>query len=214
MLKKAVDCGSLKALHLYGTLLTNGFLVKKNENKGIELIKMAADKGHAKSLYDYASYLNDINKKIPYYNNPESVNCLKKAADLGNVSSMDLYASVIILKGDENLMKKALQLIQKASIRGNIFSMHIYGLLLIQGQRVKPNPILGLKYVKIAADNGVNDALFQYGTLIENHNKQEAIKYYKMAIDQGHPSAMHRYANMLSSGDGVDKNIEEAARYY
>ena len=73
--------------------------------------------------------------------------------------------------------------------------------------------------IKIAADQGDSDAMYNYGLMLYKGegiemNKEEACRYYKMAADKGDIDAMNYYGLMLEKGEGVSMNKEEACRYF
>ena len=43
---------------------------------------------------------------------------------------------------------------------------------------------------------------------------KKAAEYYKYAADEGQAKSMELYARMLENGEGIEKNIDEAIKYY
>ena len=76
-----------------------------------------------------------------------------------------------------------------------------------------------IKYFKMAADAGYDDAMNHYanklfyGDRIEI-KKQEAVKYYKFAISKGNAFALNNYADLLFEGSYIPINKQEVIKYY
>lgn len=114
--------------------------------------------------------------------------------------------------------------------------MNNYAYMLQTGGCVPINYSEAIKCLKMAIDKRVNASMFHYAEVLEHDegvpvNYSEAIKYYKMAVDLREPRSMNNYAKMLEEGKGaavnkasdagmlelgdwIEKNKEEAEKYY
>ena len=76
-----------------------------------------------------------------------------------------------------------------------------------------------MKYYKILADEGDDDAMFKVGKILLHgddgvpENKKEAIKYIQMAVQKDHIESIELYSEMFRKGDGVPID-EESAEFY
>ena len=75
-----------------------------------------------------------------------------------------------------------------------------------------------LKYLRLAADQGNANALYNLGYMYENGEGVEqdyakAVKYYKLATEQGHAEAQFHLAAMYFDGKGVRQGYAEACKW-
>lgn len=74
-----------------------------------------------------------------------------------------------------------------------------------------------LKYVKMAAENGNDDAMKKYAKMITNEkktlSKKNAVDKLRTAADNGHTTAMHFLEVLLAQNNEEPYNLEESARY-
>ena len=73
--------------------------------------------------------------------------------------------------------------------------------MLLSGDSIEKNVSEGVRYCKIAADQGHDWAAYNYAVMLEKGegvgiNKKEAARYYKIAADNGHPKAMQKYEKL------------------
>ena len=94
LIKKSIDKGYLKAMFKYGIILLegDGIDVIKNEEKGMQYIKIAAENGYKDALY----YCYSIESKKDNVNEEKLYQLLKKAAFKGHVESSYQYGKKII----------------------------------------------------------------------------------------------------------------------
>jgi TPR repeat protein len=70
-------------------------------------------------------------------------------------------------------------------------------------------------HLKLAADQGLSEAQFEYGLLLSQSlgipaNEVEAARYFEMAARQHHTKALYEFGKCLDQGHGVDQNSREA----
>lgn len=99
--------------------------------------------------------------------------------------------------------------------KGNQNAMHIFAMILYQGDGVSVNKKEAANYFKKAADNGVSTAMFCYAEMIHNgedfdENRPEAARYYKLVADNKNILA---YVTILSN-DGIKADKKLAAKYF
>ena len=186
--------------------------------KASHYCKLAADKGHIKSMFNFGFMLErgrGVSK-----NEEEACRYYKMAADKGHVKAMLNYGFMLseglgIPKNEE----EACRYYKIAADKGQIDAMINYGVMLSEGRGVSKNEEEACRYFKMAADKGDVDIMNNYGNMLSegrgvSKNEEEACRYYKIAADKGHIDAMYNYGLMLSEGRGVSINNKEACKYY
>jgi TPR repeat protein len=73
-------------------------------------------------------------------------------------------------------------------------------------------------YFKLAADQGLADAQFNYGVCLENgrgvpSDFQKAVHYYKLAADQEMANAQLNYGICLYNGRGVPIDLQKGGHF-
>ncbi|MBF0407735.1 MAG: sel1 repeat family protein [Candidatus Riflebacteria bacterium] len=91
------------------------------------------------------------------------------------------------------------------------------------------NPHEAEKYFRMAAENGNAEAQLEIGKLTlpdrglvkaeysdlrKAEDPKESLKWLKMSAMRGNPEALFLLAVMYENGDGVEKNLAEAEKYY
>jgi hypothetical protein len=103
--------------------------------------------------------------------------------------------------------------------RDDPISQFNWGLRLAEGNGVPRNLSLSAHYIKLAADQGLEEAQFFYGNLLFEGrgipvNYSLAAYYFKLAADQGNSNAQFKYGICLSNGQGILVNHSLAAHYF
>jgi hypothetical protein len=89
--------------------------------------------------------------------------------------------------------------------------MYTYG----DGLTVKPDMVLALKWIKLAANQNYPDAQLWLAQQNVNHDRAERLKWYRLAADQGHVPAIASLANIYEYGqEGEKLDLEHAAKLY
>ena len=95
--KKAFEMNKTSAtINNYGVCFMTGFGVEKNWSKAMEVFKIGADMGDARSLY-HAAYIDNFDDQ------EDALRLYKKAADLGNNDARSMYEFLI---SNDNLQNK------------------------------------------------------------------------------------------------------------
>lgn len=72
-----------------------------------------------------------------------------------------------------------------------------------------------MRLISLAADGGHSDAQYDLGYLYDKAEENEfAFKYYELSANQGNPKGMFGLAGLYMTGEGVDKNVDLALRWY
>lgn len=152
----------------------------------------------------------------------EAFKYFKLSTDCGNIEAMAMYG--IYFKHGLGVVKidneKAVRYFKMASNMGSLTGSELYGGMLIDGKGVSKNEKEGLRLVKFACDRGNSQGMVGYGYSLYygdcgiESDKKKANYYFKMAADAGNHWGMNNYAADLQFGEGIEKNVNEAIRYY
>jgi TPR repeat protein len=113
--------------------------------------------------------------------------------------------------------KKAMKLHKRAAELGNWHAMAQLADLYMEGEGVKLNPKKAKELFRTAADKGVAMAQISLGKLYYDAEPPlygEAYRYFKMAADQGRTDAEHCVGVCYIYGQGVEKDLDEAERWF
>ncbi len=89
----------------------------------------------------------------------------------------------------------------------------------LQGQQAAPDLKTAVKWLRIAAENGHGEAMYNLG-IAYHHGKgarkdlQEAIRLYRKAAELGNGKAMRNLAALYETGQGVDQDLGSAFTLY
>lgn len=212
LFKKGLDCMTISALkgfpkakHALGILMIQGKKVPLNKEKGLLLIKQAADAGNVesiKTLYiigdkDYALSL-----------------LLKESNDNGEANELlgEIYKS-------ENKNSKALQYFEKAAQQGNKDGMFNTALMYDKGIGVSENKLIAAKWYKAGADKGDPICMANLGFILECgpkelQNHKSAFEWYLKAAESGYTDSWNNVGLCYKYGIGVPQSFEKSAESY
>jgi len=115
---------------------------------------------------------------------------------------------------------KALQLLGTLLDQDNPYAEHALGVMYIKGLGVPQDDVMGMRWLRLAADKGFADAqnevgvLYQQGRGVER-NLAEAVKWFRLAADKGGlPLAQINLADCYLVGLGAPQNLAEALKWY
>jgi hypothetical protein len=151
---------------------------------------------------------------------PGGIKWLRKAAELGDVRSMNGLGEYII-KGKVKGVKpeKGMEWISKAAENGYALAQTNVGVWYINGDLVEQNIPKAKKWLLKAASQNFPRAQFYLGQYYiegrekENPNFNEAIKWYRLAARQGEARALFALGMMHMDGMGVKKSLKEAYKW-
>lgn len=125
---------------------------------------------------------------------------------------------------DEGDYKEALNCFKFAADKGDKISQTCCGKLYSNDQNkykcVRQDYDQSLKYYDLAATQGDLAAMYNCGLIYERYfgfmksDNAKAFSYYMSAAKGGHIDAMYACGLCYENGKGVEKNLEEASKYY
>ena len=113
------------------------------------------------------------------------------------------------------------EIIEKAN-NGDAEAQYQLSRSYFDGRSVERNPTMGIKWLKLAAEQGNEDAIFDlgikyiWGSKICDKNIPEGLRLLKSAVDRGNKKAMNSLANLYCTGRvyGIDVDYAEAFKWY
>jgi uncharacterized protein len=115
---------------------------------------------------------------------------------------------------------KALQLLGTLIDQDNPYAEHALGVMYFKGLGVPQDDVMGMRWLRLAADKGFADAqnevgfMYQQGRGVER-NLAEAVKWFRLAADKGGLAlAQNNLADCYILGLGAPQNFAEALKWY
>jgi len=216
--KKSNDPASWYEL---GMIYYRGIGVEQDAEKAINYFELAAESG-----YGIAAWIKYI--RIAYFVNLTFISSDKIISLIEKLEKEDVSGEVYLLKGymlyngyayKENF-ESSLLAHQESAKKGNtdaMFELYVYHSM---GIGVEENLNIALDWCIKAAENDNARAIYNLGTYYatgyENITKdiKKAVNYYKRAASLSHGKAAGQLAAMYTMGDELEKNNENAKKYY
>ncbi|EGB11638.1 hypothetical protein AURANDRAFT_36347 [Aureococcus anophagefferens] len=208
--RRAVELGDVQAIVNLGTLYVTGSGVKLDKKKAEELFRMAADRGDAFAQCNLG-FLLDSEQRFE-----EAFRYYALAADQGDTGAeCNLGCCYRDGDGTEQSAKKAAKLFRRAVERGNLRAMCALALLYVHGEGVKQSNQKANQLYRIAADRGSALGQCNLGSRYALEGKfVDAARYYKLSAEQGYSKAEFNLAQCYHHGDGVERDLEIAKRWF
>lgn len=182
----------------------------------IEKIKADVENGEAKSIFKYEMIL--IKGDKVHRNIVKAFDLTKSAAYKGNQNALLQYATMRnkgfeVTKTERNCLK-----LKRETDDGDLKAMYLLGCFLANDEDEPYDLEYGIKLIKEAAENGLEDAIIDYANRLREGrgvhvDKKEAARLYKMAADKGNEKGICCYANMLRKGDGIPVDNKQCIKY-
>lgn len=119
-----------------------------------------------------------------------------------------------------------IQSIEKLAVQGNTKAQYEWGMLLIDGNKVKQDTITGRKWIEKAAKQGYTDAQTQLGDMCttaegipatvpyeEARDFKSAKKWFEKASAKGDRKAYYFLGNLYKDGKGVKRDYNKSLEY-
>ena len=161
-LRKASSMGNGAASYLLAeTYLLGMMKTNRNDNKAVEMAKIAATQGHHEAMHFLGNYYY---KSAPDLKN--AATWYQKAVDGDHVPAMVKLGTMYFNgMGVDKNMGRATALFKRASLTGDPAGQYFFGFAHYYGFGVKKDILSAQRLFKKAAKNGSNDALVALDTL-------------------------------------------------
>ena len=145
----------------------------------------------------------------------------ERAAQNGDRGFSSFALAQIIQSGDPDNqdMRGALEMYERAADQGNISSMARLGVIYLRGEGVAKDAGKARVLFEEAVDAGNADAMVYLGLMYERGNgvgedHKAAFGLYQRAADAGNRYGIRNLADLYSDGNGVAKDPKKAAELY
>lgn len=212
-LEYSAKTGNAEAQYRFGDMLYNGDGVQRNLDKAIYWYKLAANNGHNIAQYNlgkiYESGKNDA----------DAANWYSIAANNGNIDAKFNIATMYETgRGIKKNISEAIKWYKDAAKSGHVYSQFRLGNIYDKGILAEQNYDEATYWYKLASSNGFFIAkncladMYLHGRGIKK-NPKKAIELLLETVSIS-AEANFKLGYMYENGIGVDKNSEEAIKWY
>lgn len=193
-IKQSAELGQTFACFLYGHILITGDGVQCNPNEAAQYMRISADGNCEFGLYEYSYLLYDgvgVEK-----DQKESDKYFETAIKQYGIQKLREFAEMLESgKVFPKYLPASAFFYKKLADKGDYYSAKMYGVMRM-GNEFSKDLKEAAKYLKIAADHDLSDAMLLYATIMyKNKNMSEAIKYYTKSAQHG-----NKHAALILSG--------------
>lgn len=181
--------------------------------------QLAAEKGDAKAQRKVAEFY--FNGTGCQKNNEVAARWFSSAADLGDAEAQ-FFLGCLYRDGQgvAKDLNRAVEMFRMSSEQGNTSASFWLACAFKEGTDVPLNLSESELLLRKAAEGGHTKA--QYELAVMNHygnfefpkNFAEALKWYRLAALRGFPDALHGLGQMYEDGLGVNRDMNEAKKYF
>lgn len=207
--KDSINPNDLNTLAL---LYFNGTGVKRDVNKGVELLRQAAEQGNAAAMDNIGNYYNsnwggnDLEAAEKWW---------RKAAEKGFAASQATLGLMLKERGE---YKQAMEWAKKGAAQGNAAADYLMGTFYTHGYGVDVNHDEAIKWYKLAAEKGHARAQADVATCYANgegvkRDERQMAYWYEKAAAQGDPMGLRGMYLCYLEGTGVAKDQHKAFEY-
>jgi len=217
-LKKMAGQGNPDAISKLGTIYTTGVTAPPELEKGLKLIRQAAEADWPKAQYDLAGHLLFGRGVTPDKN--KAIGWMIRAAQGGHASAQyNLGAAHANADGMPRDLKVARQWLLKARRSGNPKLAGRAKQLLAKVEAGNLRELPDLKTLGASAAKGVAEARYRLGRIhrdgigvVQDYLKAE--KFFKQAARQGHARGCYGLGGLYMGGLGVKKDAKESHKWW
>ena len=212
--RQAADEGNAAAMSGIGSLYEHGHGVARDYGKAFDWYRQAAEKGHAAAMYNLGVMY--AHGKGVERNMPRAIEWYRRCADLGDADAMNNLG--VIYEAGQGIAQSlggAAKWYRQAAGKGHAEAMANLGRLYESGRGLLQDRQQARSWYEKAAARGSGNAMNSLGLLSEeNRDDAAAVGWYRKAADLNHAGAMGNLGYCYEVGRGVDRNMDEALRYY
>lgn len=227
MIDEAIDIyemgskgGDLKCIQRLGIMYYNGDLVKRDTDKAIKYIEIAAENKAPHAMYMLAIAYLRVNKF-----GEDTLKIVKKlleeAYELKSQFAAEYLAFLMLAdkkEGKEINEKKLLEYLEFGFVNGVVGSLFQYGYVYEKGIYVEKDLERSYSFYRMAADKDYVKAIVKLASWYKigkflSQNINEAIKLYTKAAEHNDIEAIENLINIYELGIGNVKSDVKALKY-
>ena len=217
-LMKNAQNGDPEAQFKLGNMYLRGVGIKRDSEKAIYWLKLAAQQGKTAAQYNVACcYLNGLG--VPQ-DKITAVMMFNEAAKNGDLDAMNNLAGCC-MRGDGTSKDQGLaaRYYKQAAEQSHAKAQYNYGECLFNGYGVPKDQGEAVKWYKQAAEQGDPDGQYSYGWCLLNgtgvpKDPVTAKEMLELAAEQHHTAAEKELGYCYTNGTGTFKNFAIAAKYF
>ena len=190
----SVNKDDVDALSVLGICLTEGLGGEKSEEKGLEYLKLAAEKGNSNAQAYLGIYY--YRGKYVKQNKEEAVKWFEMSANQGNSLGQSALGHYYLkLDDNEDNKKLGVNWLRKAAKQGDSIGQGLLGVCYFEGEGVKQDYDIAFYWFEESAKRGDRVGEYAlaicyedgYGTLT---NREKARYWYEKAAEKGYQDAI------------------------
>ena len=194
--------------------------MKADFDKGLKLVKQAAEQNQPKALHTLGVLLLEGDRVPP--DQKQAVELFERAAAQG-YSEAEYSISLVLVNGQgtEQDPQRALEMLNRAAKQNHAASLHTLGCMYLHGEEnvVDQDKNKAAECTKKAADLGHAESQCSFGLMLLNgegvdRNIKRAADMFQMAADQKFAEAEFNLGMMYLHGQGVVQDKATAARLF
>ncbi|KAK8860565.1 hypothetical protein M9Y10_012230 [Tritrichomonas musculus] len=241
--KMAIEEEDSDSMYRYARMLASGKGVEVNYEESIKYYKMAIEKADLhfvcefrnfvkldkETFFDYKSAIENGDSEAMfnyafmlekgYVNEPnieEAIKFYKISMENGNLDSK-YHLIYLSLDGKYNEIdfQGAFEYCKQVINADYLQTLTDYANKLLKGKSIEINKEKVIELFNEAISENNTEAMIEYGQFLckENRN-EEGVELIKKAANEGNAKAMYQYGKMLNEGIFIERNQEEAIKYY
>jgi len=216
--QRVEQLNDVKAMTLLGELYSNGFGIKRDDNKAAEWYSIAAERGDREAMFALA--MLHFSGRIKPASREEGAKLLATAAKLGQATAAyDL--GLIYIEGQlfPQDFAPAAALFRSAAQVGSPEAQYALATLYKEGRGVPKDVVEAARLLAAASSADNTDAQLEYAIALFNgtgvaKNEHLAAILLAKAARKGNPVAQNRLANVLAVGRGAQANPVQAIKWH
>lgn len=199
---------NVDAFRIMGIRNLYGHYIKRNVEKGMNLLNIAIDRGDELAKYQMAKYILNVSRD----NQTMAIKYFDELTESGFIEAKKYY-SYLLISGTliHQNIEKGLSLLKELIDIADEEAILDYSQLLFEGKYIEKDIILAQELLGELVGKEYPEGLVYYGELLieglfYERNIEKGIKQLEKAASIGEISAIRNLANKYWNGHGVEKN--------
>ena len=206
--------GYVRAQNMLGIMYANGFGVRQDPEKAVELLIEGAQSGDAEAEYMLGVlYATGIGVAV---DQDKALTLFHAAAEKGNLEAIKEIGNYYL---DKQQFAQALQWYRRAAERNFPKALYNIGIMYLNGLGVVKSVQEAISYFEKSALYGLPQGDVMLGKIYSDgnympRNYRQALEHYRAAAEKYSVPALLALGNLYLTGNGVNKNERQAFSYF